>query len=101
MISNALKFTHKGKYIFIKYEIEEDYVNLIIIDQGTGISKGKLEELKRSQEQILSKLGTAMETGTGLGLMMVKQFLELNEAKLDITSNPEEGTEFRISFKKD
>ena len=101
LISNALKFTHKGKYIFIKYEIEEDYVNLIIIDQGTGISKGKLEELKRSQEQILSKLGTAMETGTGLGLMMVKQFLELNEAKLDITSNPEEGTEFRISFKKD
>ena len=100
LISNALKFTYSGKHIFINYLVDENYVNLIIIDEGIGISKEKIEELKLSQEQILSKLGTAMETGTGLGLMMVKQFLELNEARLDITSNPGKGTEFKISFKK-
>ncbi|MFD2826949.1 tetratricopeptide repeat protein [Leeuwenhoekiella polynyae] len=101
LISNALKFSYSGKDIFIKYLVDENFVTLIIIDQGTGISKEKIEELKLSQEQILSNLGTGMETGTGLGLMMVKQFLELNEAKLDIKSNPGKGTEFRISFKKD
>ena len=100
LISNALKFTYSGKQISLNYQIEEDFVTLIIIDQGTGIAQEKLEQLKLSQEQILSKIGTAMETGTGLGLMMVKQFLELNEALFDVISNPGEGTEFRISFKK-
>ena len=40
-----------------------------------------------------------METGTGLGLMVVKQFLEINEAKLDIQSTLGKGSVFEVSFK--
>tara|TARA_R100000306_G_scaffold62563_1_gene73566 strand:- start:60942 stop:62840 length:1899 start_codon:yes stop_codon:yes gene_type:complete len=98
LISNAIKFTYEGKKIFIEYRITPNKVNLYIRDQGMGIAQGKLEPLKQTQEQILSSIGTAMETGTGLGLMLVKQFLKLNDAQLDVQSTPGEGSEFILSF---
>ena len=98
LISNAIKFTYEGKKIFIEYRITPNKVNLHIRDQGMGIAQDKLEPLKQTQEQILSSIGTAMETGTGLGLMLVKQFLKLNDAQLDVQSTPGEGSEFILSF---
>tara|TARA_B100001167_G_scaffold68007_1_gene40277 strand:- start:14429 stop:16309 length:1881 start_codon:yes stop_codon:yes gene_type:complete len=99
LISNALKFTPEGKLIQLDYEQQPDYLTLKIIDEGTGMSAEKLQEIKSNQEQILSKVGTALETGTGLGLMVVKQFLELNEATFEIESIPGKGSTFFVSFK--
>lgn len=99
LISNALKFTAEGKKIELDYEQQADELTLKIIDEGIGMNAEKLQEIKSNQEQILSKVGTALETGTGLGLMVVKQFLELNEATFDIQSTPGKGSTFFVSFK--
>lgn len=100
LISNALKFTPSGKRIELSYEQQSAWVKLIIADEGTGMSAEKLNEIKSNQEQILSKVGTEMEIGTGLGLMVVKQFLELNDATLEIESVPGKGSTFVVCFKK-
>ncbi len=99
LISNALKFTPEGKMIELRYDQKPGGLELIIEDEGTGMSAEKLQQIKSNQEQILSKVGTALEAGTGLGLMVVKQFLELNEATLEIESLPGQGSTFSICFK--
>ena len=48
----------------------------------------------------MSEIGTDMETGTGIGLLLVKQFLVMNNASLQIKSYPGEGSEFIVCFRK-
>ena len=47
-----------------------------------------------------SEKGTGLEEGTGLGLLLVKQFLSDNKGKLQVINHPEDGTEFIVSFEK-
>ena len=100
LISNAIKFTHPGREIKIHYEEEAKCVFFKIRDGGDGISEARIEQIKNFNTQIMSELGTEMETGTGIGLLLVKQFLMLNNARLEIKSYPGEGSEFIICFRK-
>lgn len=100
LISNAIKFTREGKEIRIGYEEVAERIFLKIQDGGEGISPEKIREIETFSTRLSSELGTKMEMGTGLGLLLVKQFLKLNKADMHIQSKPGEGTEFRISFLK-
>ena len=100
LLSNAIKFTREGNRIYISFEEREETVLMKILDGGEGIAPEKIEEIKKFNQRMISEIGTRMETGTGIGLMLVKQFLAINQACLDIQSYPGKGAEFIVAFRK-
>ncbi|MDT0644696.1 tetratricopeptide repeat protein [Zunongwangia sp. F363] len=100
ILSNAIKFTRKGRKIKIFYREAGERIFLHIFDGGEGISEEKIEEIKGFASRMLSQVGTDMELGTGIGLLLVKQFLELNNGQLEINTFPGKGSEFIVSFPK-
>ncbi len=92
LISNAIKFSPAGAKIFVgtfdQHEVTEVYVK----DSGKGITP---EEMKKINNQdFYTSNGTAHEQGTGLGLMLCKEFLAKNNGKLRIQSEPGKGSVF-------
>jgi len=97
LISNAIKFTNKGGDIKITTKvipISEDRKNveIKIEDTGIGISEKNLDKIIHNQ--MFSTPGTEREYGTGLGLLIVKEFIEKNKGKIRIQSELHRGTTF-------
>jgi len=95
IISNSIKFTHRGGEVKVRTEIipffnEATHVKVTIEDNGIGISKNDLERIMA--QEILTSPGTEREYGTGLGLLIVKEFVEKNGGKIDIKSAVNRGT---------
>lgn len=99
IISNAVKFSYPDSKIYIKSSDVDDYLVLSIRDEGAGISKLDMDKLFNIYEK-LSKRGTGGERGTGLGLILCKEFAEKIDGKFELTSEPEKGTEVKLSLKK-
>ncbi len=97
LINNAIKFTKPGGYIRIEYSKTQQYNLVSIKDSGIGMSKQKVEELMKEQSTTSTK-GTAGESGTGLGLMLCKEFVEKHKGKIQIESEPENGTTFTVAL---
>ena len=73
--------------------LEEGLVKVAVKDQGVGISEPDLKKLFSLASQSVSK-GTGGERGTGLGLIICKEFVEKNGSKLIVKSVPDEGSSF-------
>lgn len=97
LVSNAIKFTPEGGYVTIGTEEKNDTVEIYVLDTGIGISQDELEKI--NENKYFSTHGTAAEKGTGLGLMLCKEFLVKNESRLDITSEPGNGSKFSFQLK--
>ncbi len=97
LISNAIKFTNRGGKIEIS--VLDDAVNTTIQveDNGVGIPHEKLVKLFNISS-IYSSKGTANETGTGLGLMLCKEFVEKHGGKIWIDSKENAGTKVAFSM---
>ena len=98
LLSNAIKFTPKKGEITVEVQAEgTDQVAIIVSDSGIGIPSDQLlilfERFTRS-----SRPGTAGEPGTGLGMSIVKQFVELHRGQISVTSKPGEGSRFRVTL---
>lgn len=100
LLSNAIKFTPKRGKIEIKYSEDAPFYNLHITNSGSKISQAKIDEILNFEKRMDSEKGTVLEEGTGLGLLLVKQFLSENKGKLQVINHPEGGTEFIVSFEK-
>ncbi len=100
ILANALKYAPLNSKIEIFYSEEDKYQNVHIRDFGDGINQNKIQEIISFDKRLSSEKGTSMEEGTGLGLLLVKQFLLNNKGKLDIKSTEGKMTEFVISFLK-
>jgi len=98
IIGNAVKFTHPGGTIRLFQTFEDDTVTLHIKDNGVGIPAPKLATLFDQSGPSQSTYGTAREKGTGIGLYLVRQFVEHNDGKIFITSAENKGTETCVSF---
>ena len=98
LISNAIKFSHKNSRIEIDAIADGDEVTIYIADSGIGIAKEKLHQIIHTNEAI-SRRGTAKEKGTGLGLMISKEFIERNNGKLLVESEPGKGSVFGFTVK--
>ncbi len=96
LVNNAIKFTHKGGTVSISTTQKEGKVFIDINDTGTGISASQLSKLFHLEKQ--SFKGTAGEKGTGLGLTLVKELVELNKGSVNVESEPEKGSNFRIGL---
>ena len=85
LISNALKFTHPGGKIVISAEKKQTEWMITIADNGVGIKKEAIDKLFRIDESY-STMGTQNEKGTGLGLLLCKEFIEKNGGKIWVES---------------
>lgn len=94
-VSNSIKFTNPGGKIIVKGIINGDNAEVSVTDSGIGISIENQKNLFRIDEQFRRE-GTAKEKGTGLGLILCKEFIEKNNGVLWVES--EEGKGSRFSF---
>lgn len=100
LISNAIKFSYSGGLIRLSIDfVAADKVSILIEDFGVGISKEKAETLF-SLDQKTSTRGTSGEKGTGLGLPIVKQYLELMGGTVKLVSRQQPGAAFLIELNK-
>ncbi|GAA4338796.1 hypothetical protein GCM10023149_49060 [Mucilaginibacter gynuensis] len=96
LVSNAIKFTRSGGNVNIKAKLIGAECWLIIRDNGGGIPLEQQEELFSLKAK--STFGTANEKGVGLGLLLCKEFTELQGGKLWFESTPGEGTVFYVAM---
>jgi signal transduction histidine kinase len=89
----AIKFTPDGGLIEIIGEASPEGTRISIRDNGVGIKKENLEKLFRVDNNF-STNGTNNEEGTGLGLVLCKEFIHKNHGKYSIESEPGKGTTF-------
>ena len=99
LISNGIKFTNPGGSVSISAVKYDDKINVIIADTGVGIHKDFIGKLFRI-DQMYKTEGTKGESGTGLGLILCKEFVEKNNGKISIESEPEKGTKVIIELSK-
>ena len=97
VLSNAIKFSHKKGIITVTNLNTGTETKIMITDQGVGMSPDKVEVLFHLKEK-KSTLGTNREKGTGLGMVLVKDFMELNNGSVTIESNPNKGTTVTLCF---
>ncbi len=98
LITNALKFTPRGKRVEIIVRKNSDSLELIVADQGTGLSREKMKNLfmrfgSDDREAI------SLQPGTGIGLSLSRELAELHRAELTAESEEGKGATFRVLFK--
>ncbi|MFA8343185.1 MAG: ATP-binding protein [Rhodothermaceae bacterium] len=95
LINNSIKFTAKGGIIKIDCETTHEKLIISITDSGVGISQEILEKLFNISKT-KSTRGTMNEKGTGLGLLLCKEFIEKHSGEINIESEINVGT--KVSF---
>lgn len=99
LISNAIKFTNAGGEVRIGATIKDNCIEVVVADNGVGIAPDNLLKLFRLDESFKTG-GTEGERGTGLGLILCKEFIELNGGKIWATSTVGRGSQFKFSLPK-
>lgn len=99
LISNALKFTPKGGEVKVSFKETDEYKEFVVSDTGVGIKKIDMDNLFQL-DKCISHIGTNGEKGTGLGLILCKEFVEKNDGTILIESEQDKGTTFSIRFAK-
>jgi signal transduction histidine kinase/ligand-binding sensor domain-containing protein len=95
LVSNALKFTPEGKSVHISVIKNHSTAEIIVKDQGVGMSNAYIEKLL-TEEHLQLKMGTSNEKGTGLGIILCKKFIHANNGTLEVKSIEGKGSEFII-----
>ena len=97
LISNAIKFTMPGGKIIVSAIEKQNEIIFSVSDNGVGISKNSIEKLFRI-DQSFSTTGTNEETGTGLGLILCKEFVEKHNGKIWVESEEKKGSTFYFTL---
>lgn len=99
LISNSIKFTPEKGEIQIKAEANEGNIKISIKDTGVGMSDEIISKLFRIDSKVQTS-GTKDEKGTGLGLLICKEFVDKHQGEIWVESQPGKGSEFFITFPK-
>lgn len=99
LISNSIKFTNQGGTIQISASDTDNSYQFCISDNGIGMSKETVSKLFKISEKVQSS-GTANEKGTGLGLLLCKEFLEKNDGNIYVESEAKVGSKFFFTIPK-
>jgi PAS domain S-box-containing protein len=99
LISNAIKFTHDGGEITISAQEKANEVIVAVKDTGLGISPERKEKLFRIDSNS-STIGTKNEKGTGIGLLLCKEFIDKHKGRIWVDSEPGKGSTFYFSISR-
>ncbi|NTW24055.1 MAG: PAS domain S-box protein [Lentimicrobium sp.] len=97
LISNAIKFTNTGGEIIVLARMPGTELLVSVHDNGVGISKNSLGKLFRIEESFSTK-GTMNEKGTGLGLLLCKEFVNRHGGEIHVDSEVGKGSTFYFSI---
>ncbi len=97
LLSNAIKFTPNFGSVEVHAEILNKAVRISVIDYGVGMNSKTLNNLFRIEKKMPSR-GTNNESGTGLGLVLCKDFIEKHEGSIVVESKENEGSKFIITL---
>jgi len=103
LISNAIKFSYMNstiKVVISNYTEQPDYLLISVKDSGTGIPTDKIDKLFRIEEKTVSTKGTKNESGSGLGLILCKEFIDKHNCKIWLKSTENKGTTFFFTLPK-
>lgn len=95
LISNALKYSGENSSVSITIKLLENKLSIAIKDQGIGISE---EDLKHLTDRFFRGTNAINIQGTGLGLHIVKKYLEVMEGSISFSSKLHQGTEVLLNF---
>ncbi|EKB49697.1 sensor histidine kinase [Cecembia lonarensis] len=98
LLSNALKYCGRGDQVLLSATDQGNSVFIQVIDTGTGMSKENLEKLKKGIS--FTTFGKNREKGTGLGLVLVRDYIAKNGGVLHIESELNKGSAFSFSLPK-
>ena len=97
LISNAIKFSGTDCSIIIKSELEEKYLKIVIEDHGIGIQAEEIMLLFDSGYDT-KNIGDSKEKGSGIGLVLCKEFAERNGGQIGVTSELGKGSKFYFTL---
>jgi PAS domain S-box-containing protein len=97
LLTNAIKFSNKGSIISVKAVANDNFVEICVADSGIGMDQKKIDNLFRL-DAAHSTAGTENELGTGLGLILCKEFIEKNGGKIWVESEIGKGSKFNFSL---
>lgn len=97
LLSNSIKFNKVDGNIFVYISSDNEYVNISIKDTGIGIPKDEIETLF-DRFKIINNRFTKVNEGSGIGLFIVKELVDIHKGKITVKSDLGEGTEFIVSL---
>ena len=97
LISNAIKFTKTGGHITVSGKLEQNQVEITVSDNGIGMKKKIIKKLFRFSTNNTS-LGTENEKGSGIGLVLCKEFVEKHNGKIWAESKVGKGSDFKFTL---
>lgn len=100
LISNALKYTPENGCISFSAETENNNVIIRITDSGIGMSAGTVSDLFKINDMSHIREGTDGEIGSGIGLIICKEFIEKNAGTISAESQPGKGSSFKLTLPK-
>ena len=98
LLSNAIKYSPANKNVFVGISVNEGWAICEVRDEGPGMTEGDIKKLFRKYQR-LSAMPTAGEGSTGLGLFIVKKFVDAMEGKIWCESQAGHGASFFVSFR--
>jgi len=99
LVCNAIKYSHKGGQIVVRSGNHNGQCEVSVIDEGTGISPENQAKLFKYDQSYRSK-GTTGENGTGIGLILCKDFVERNNGVIWVESEINKGSAFKFTLPK-
>ena len=99
LINNAIKFTPEGGKIEFNFEISKDFDKLSISDSGIGMNSDQQMLLFDDKKEFSTK-GTKNEKGSGIGFILIQEFMNMHKGKIEVESVPNKGTTFHLNFPK-
>jgi len=95
LVSNAIKFTRPAGKVCISSKPRKKFIEITVEDNGIGIPEKTIKKLF-SLEKSHTTTGTANEEGTGLGLVLCKEFVDMNRGSIEVKSKPNKGSRFIV-----
>ncbi len=99
LLSNAVKFTPVGGEIKVNCNEYEDKIKVNVIDNGIGIEEENIDSLFNIEKKYKTK-GSLLEKGTGLGLLLCKEFIGLNGGEISVKSEIGKGSIFSFTLNR-
>jgi len=93
LLANAIKFTHENGNISISFKVKNNFYEFRVRDDGVGVSEENIDRIFRIDSKHKT-LGTNGEKGTGLGLIVCKEFIEKHNGRIWVESKVGKGSEF-------